>query len=264
MRQERTRIYSNRSYLRLVDLYHADRGQWSDDDRKFVDEMEQLVSEFSRTVYERCRELQLDALLYAFERCRHDSRELVAKCSLAAGSVICPDWLAEPLQALVSKEETDRLPAESDAQPESRLSLDGLGEALASQVLDLDISLTRGVVLTAEQSDRVRDYLVRKWFEGTPGLRGRHSQTDRKITDVFKHYHRYSIVENLRAEGQSLTDARLNALDHVQAGADLGSGDAYERSHKMISKRFKEDPDSPILAMLLASVLVANDKAGLW
>ena len=247
------RVHPNRSYLRLARLYRDGPDQWTDADRAFVLEMEQLIDRSCKVLPEMCRAGRVDALLLQFERCRFESEKLQATGLRQAGMVVCPEWLAMAL--------ADHIREREDGTQDD--DLQQLLEDLRTRRLELEIPLTRGVVLSQESALELLGYLVERWFEGTPGLRGRHSTADDRLTDLFTHYHRYSVVEDLRDAGHPLMKARLEAPETAE-GSGFGSCHAFEKSHKLIVNKFKDDPDAPVVTMLLASVMLGNQRAGLW
>ena len=236
MNRRRRRTNPNRSYLRLVRLYMESPATWVQEDKVFVDEMEQLINELCESVPKRCQEGRVDALFLQFERCRFESEKLRAQLSIEADSVICPEWLAECLRAHLEDQWFKTAAGKGKRNSPEGAGMKSLYENLASTDLEFNLPLTRGAVLPAASAQHLCDYLVRKLFEGTAGLRGRHSTPDERVTDLFKHYHRYSVIEDLRERGRTLENARLEAPNHVPDGANLGSTYAFEKSHKLVAR----------------------------
>ena len=256
----RKRTYPNRSYLRLPRLYRQNPTTWTREEKAFVEEMEELVDDFSNRLPELCRGGRVDALFLAFERCRLQSGKLRRKLSLDAGTVVSPEWLADCLRNYLDDQWFKATSGKRERGRAIDTSMRALYDNLESVQLGSEFPLTRGVVLSESLAGYLREYLVGKWFEGTPGVRGRHSTTDERVKAHWKHYDRYSVVEDLRETGMGLYDARLNAPGQVPKSSGLGSAHAFEKSHKIVAKIFKDDPEAPLMALLLESVMVANAK----
>jgi len=124
------------------------------------------------------------------------------------------------------------------------------------------IDPSRCVVIPNWLADCLRNFMAAQWLRGTPGVRGKHAKTDARLRDYYIHFFRYSVVEDCRTEGISLLDARLEAPSRKPG---LGSTSDFERSHKLVTRKLKSNPDDLFMVLLFASTMAANLMAeGRW
>ena len=129
---------------------------------------------------------------------------------------------------------------------------------LESARLDENFKVQPGhCVLPSWLAESLRAYLLSQWTKGMPGERGKPS-IDTRLRRLFNHYFRYSVVEDLRDEGYSVLDARSLAEERTPPEYQAGSASDFERSHNIVSKEIRKNPDRYLMALLLGSVMLAT------
>ena len=257
MNKTQKRKNPNHSYMRFVRVMRQAETSRTEEDQAFVNTVMAEWDDLHACLPGLCREGRPDALLLQYERCRYESVK-GQYAQLADGGVIVSSDLSAALRSAIKARV-------SRSKRKHRLD-----DEVAARLLEtLEPSVIRGrvygeVILTKPNAVCLRDYLTGWWFEGLRGVTGRHATTDRKVAELFLHCSRYSIVEDLREAGRTVMDALEEAPDYSEKGVRLGTSHAFQKSHKLVTKLIREDPQAPFLVMMLAWFLQANDELGLW